>query len=431
MGRGEDPELIGGRVAYGHYGDQDSIMNSKITLWQSVAMSILTAVITLLVWLAITFIFGAAWWQETVLGNRILGTIVTRNHVAARTSTYDTTNTTFFPNGLYPVENTIGFVLNNHKTNGVERKQNSPRFQALTQFTNGSHLGDTGVEVLLTCGSNSSRIGDELSVLRLTCDGGAIISNSSGFFFPGDVTIGGNLNFTSSTVKFQGVDVLTHGVDPYTGVDTVLIGAGFKPTTYRGSYNNFVNVVNVSSSVTASGYISSDLGFKYRDKVIISVSNGQILLGNSTTGTYFPSDFRGLAKQGFATDANGVGAWVDEPSRVRKSSASTHTRTNVGSDTTTEVAVLVLESAATTKTWCRVAFFGVTPTISAKFEFRDSANTLVATTSVAAITAGFGTQDCSSFPAAGVGGTVRVDMVTSGFSAGTVRAEAVELKYLA
>jgi hypothetical protein len=404
------------------------ILSVPVKTWQFIVFLVVCT------WILILGL-GAAiiWWAVMLPGFPVYGVVGNLNgdtssinkHFTVYTTVINTVNNqTTEPDGFIAAEHSFGFAINHRDIDGPRRVQESPRITAMMKRTNGTFYGDTALNIKLTCGSNATTYGSEVSKWNITCDTPAITANSSGLVVEGDLVVTGGINMPNSRIQFQGEDVLTHGLDPTTGLNVLQLGVGNKRTHYRATQHDFVGAVNASSSVISTAY------FINTNKVV-SLLNGQVQLGNDTTGSTFPSDFRGTTGQVLVTNGAGVTSWANEGGTIRKSSGSVHTRTNVGSDTTTEVGVVVLESSATTKTWCRVAFFGVTPTITAKFEFRDSANTLVATTTATAITAGFGTQDCTSFPAAGVGSVLRVDMVTTGFSAGTVRAEGFEIKYVA
>jgi hypothetical protein len=143
---------------------------------------------------------------------------------------------------------------------------------------------------------------------------------------------------------------------------------------------------------------------------MISVVDGQIQLGNDTKGSTFPSHDRGLLGQFLITDGNGHTSWADR-GRVLKSqffnfnpTPNTQTQTNVN------VGISTFEVGGTTKLAGSVTYFGNSPTMTMRYDIRDTTNSaggfggvIVATTGDFAPSTGFNVVNFNSFPATGSG----------------------------
>lgn len=79
-----------------------------------------------------------------------------------------------------------------------------------------------------------------------------------------------------------------------------------------------------------------------------------------------------------------------------------------------------MRTAATAKSICDISYFGTAPSLTLQIDLKDSAGTVVATTSTFTPSAGFNTVACSSFPAAGVGKVLMAYYTITGYTSGSV-----------
>jgi hypothetical protein len=438
------------------------ILGISVKTWQLIVFLVICA------WMLILGLGAAViWWaimspifpQYGVVGNLNGDTNSINKHFTVYTTVINTVNNqTTEPDGFIAAEHSFGFAINHRDIDGPRRVQESPRITAMMKRINGTFWGDTALNFKLTCGSNATTYGNEVSKWNITCDTPAITANSSGLVVEGDLVVTGGINMPNSRIQFQGEDVLTHGLDPTTGLNVLQLGVGNKRTHYRATQHDFVGLVNTSSNIitptltatsgtittlsSTSGTIStlssttgtittlssttgtittltstsasiptiSTTVINAGTNKIISVLNGQIQIGNDTTGSTFPSDFRGLPGQFLITNGLGVTSWADR-GRVLKSQFTNPTPTvRTQSQSNLNEGIATFEVDGTTKLAGTVIYFGTTPGMTIRYDIRDLTNSgggfagvIVATTGDFTPSAGFNEVNFNSFPATGSG----------------------------
>lgn len=232
------------------------LLNLPIKKWQFIGFLIVSSWILIMglgaavIWWAIMFPATPIW---DVVGNADMDTTTINKHFTVKTTVINTvSNQTLEPDGFIAAEHSLGFAINHRDIEGDRKVQESPRITAMMTRTNGTFYGDTALNIKLTCGSNATQYGSEVSKWNITCDTPTITANSSGLVVGGDLIVTGVINMPNSAIQFQGENVLTHGIDPTTGLNVLQLGVGNKRTHYRATQHDFVGTVNASSIVTSS-----------------------------------------------------------------------------------------------------------------------------------------------------------------------------------
>jgi len=169
----------------------------------SVLLSIAVSIIVVWLCLMITSIF----YLSDVVGNANRDTTLADKHIAANTMITDIIkNTSLFPNGWIAAQHSIGFTAEHRGWPISRRIQNSPRFVALNYRDNGSYIGDTGMDIKIVCGSTKTKYGNEITKVRMNCDGIGFGTTN----ITSDYTFNGTASFTQ--LKVSGVSQFNKNV---------------------------------------------------------------------------------------------------------------------------------------------------------------------------------------------------------------------------